>query len=265
MHQRNPLSWTSRMIPNSAILSEDEKIRPPTVEELNIRPSIVYWLMGQYRRLFYIPNGAFIDAVRAHQHLDYRLARPKRSSHDFYIVSRSPGRILPLGSASHWSVYCQGHFYHLSAPSLPRDSPHKSQHVSRYGDVRCQLAYEDASSPDTNDYQRLTNNANKKPLIAYKIGQTDYSPDQLFRLAVWIVSQLPVYSILSANCQHFARAMSMRSIMRFGDRSAFVGTATQIVDWDFRDKDEPYINCIERGFMTMRPRPRKFNLPLPIF
>ena len=249
------------MIPNSAVLSEDEKCRPPTVEELNNPSSKAHRLIGHFRRLFFIPNGEFIETVRDHRHLDYRLARPKISSHDFYVVSQSPGlKRVPVGSANHWPIYCQGYFYHLSAPNLPRESLHKSQHVSRYGDVRCQLRLK---SPDTNDYQRLTNSANKKPLIAYKVGQTDYSPDQLFRLAEWFLSQLPVYSLLSANCQHFVRAMSVRSLMRLSDRSAFVGTATQIVDWNFRNKDEPYINCIERGFMTTQPRPRKSNLPLP--
>lgn len=121
--------------------------------------------------------------------------------------------------------------------------------------MRCELRHEDLSNPESTDYWRLVDSANQKAMTAYKVGQTDYSPNQLLRLANWIIDRLPIYNLSTANCQHFAKNMAYRSVMRLSDRSRFVGTPTQIVDWDLGDKNEPHINCIERGFLTKRPRP----------
>ena len=43
--------------------------------------------------------------------------------------------------------------------------------------------------------------------------------------------------------------------MRVGDRSAFVGTANQIVDWDLKRGSQPHVNGIESGFVVAPPLP----------
>jgi len=258
---KNASRWLTRMIPNSTILPNDTNPRLPTVVELRTPSTRAKWIWAQKRGLLFLPNGEFIETVRFPQHLDLRLADPDPSSHDFYLVSRSPHLMGggPLGSFGHWSVYCQGHFYHLSAPNLPREFLKKSQNHSSANDVRCRLRHEDLSSPDSADYRRFVDSTVQKPMTAYKVGQTDYSPDQLLCLANWIINRLPVYSLFTANCQHFAKTLAYRSVMRLSDRSTFIGNPTQIVDWDLGDKNEPHINCIEQGFLTGRPRPSGFT------
>lgn len=56
--------------------------------------------------------------------------------------------------------------------------------------------------------------------------------------------------------------MVRRTVMRVGDRSAFAGTATQIVDWDLRKESQPHVNGIERGFLVAPPLPSMKYSPI---
>lgn len=243
---------------NAEILNDTTTGGPalPTMGELNARvPSKAKWVWRGRRSLLFLPNGEFIAQVKLHKHLQPLLADPAPTASDVYLVTR-PVRFTenPTGSLQHWSFHTQGIFYHLSAPDLPRDVTGKSQGATKSEDVGCSLKCEDLSNVNTEDYIRLHNLQSKKVLVAYKLGQTDYRPEQIMALARWTVEQLSVYGLFTANCQHFATTMVRRTIMRVGNRSAFAGTTLQIADWDF-SRVQPHRNGIEHGFVVSPPLP----------
>ena len=249
---------------NSEILSDTTTGGPalPTVGELN--PPVTSkadWMWRGRRSLLFFPNGEFVATVKMHQHLQPLLANPASTASDIYLVTR-PESIVnnPAGSLRHWSFYTQGVFYHLSAPDQPRDTTGKCHNATISRHVPCRLKCEDLSHVNSEDYIRLRTSSDQKVLLAYKVGQTDYRPDQILHLAQWAVRQLSRYSLFSANCQHFATTMFRRTAMRVGDRSAFVGTVVQIADWDLTRGIQPHTNGIERGFVVSPPLP---GMPCP--
>jgi len=246
-------------ISNSEILDDTTTGGPalPTIHELN--PTVASktrWVWRGRRGVLFLPNGEFVAQVKMHKHLQPLLADPASTASDIYLITRPEGIANnPAGSLKHWSFYTQGYFYHLSAPNLPRDSAGKGANATRCGDTVCRLKCEDMSDVNSQDYIRLQNASNRKALLAYKVGQTDYRPDQILGVAEWAVRQLSNYGLFSANCQHFATTMVRRTAMRVADRSAFVGTAIQIVDWDFGRGAQPHVNGLERGFAVGPPLP----------
>ena len=248
-------------VPNSDILADTTTGGPAlsSIGELN-RPLAykVEWIWRGRRSLLFLPNGEFIVKVKLHQHLQPLLAGPASTASDVYLVFR-PGSFesFQTGSLQHCSFYTQGVFYHLSAPDLSRNSSGKSPINNKYRDVACRLRCEDLSNTNSPDYIRLCNSSGMKVLVAYKVGQTDYRTDQILLLAEWAVHQLSVYGLFAANCQHFATTMVRRTVMRMGDRSAFAGTATQIVDWDLGRESQPHVDCLEHGFLITPSLPGK--------
>lgn len=210
----------------------------------------------------------FITHVRHGRHLDTCLADPHPSQHDLYLVMCYEGvwgtlaGVRLIGSAEHWSVFCNGHFYHLSAPGLPRQFAKECQQTAASKVTTNTLKHEDLSSEDTEDYKRVVrSNAYKsRALMAYKIGQTDYSQVQILQLAESIIAQLPDYGLFTANCQHFARSLVTKTLMRLADRSVFAGTATQIADWDRNGQPTIHVNSHKHGFIIQPPLPSKCGL-----
>lgn len=246
-------------IPNSEILEDTTTGGPalPTIGELNPPvTSRMRWLWRGRRSVLFLPNGEFVAKVKLHKHLQPLLADPASTASDVYVVTR-PESIgnNPIGSLNHWSYYTQGVFYHLSAPEFPRGSVRKGQNASKPKDVACRLKCEDLSNVNSEDYVWLRASSSQKLLVSYKVGQTDYRPDQILQIAEWSVRQLSKYGLFSANCQHFTTTMVRRTVMRVGDRSAFAGTATQISDWDLGRGSEPHVNEVERGFLIAPPLP----------
>ena len=246
-------------IPNSDILDDTTTggLALSTISELNpLVTSRTRWLWRGWRSVLYLPNGEFVAKVKLHQHLQPLLADPASTASDVYVVTR-PESIgnNPIGSLYHWSFYTQGVFYHLSAPDFPRESVEKGQNASKSRDAACRLRREDFSNGNSEDYVSLRLSSSRKLLVAYKVGQTDYTSDQVLQLAEWSVRKFSKYGLFSANCQHFATTMVRRTVMRVGDRSGFAGTAIQISDWDLGRGSEPHINDIERGFLFAPPLP----------
>ena len=239
--------------PNSEILDDTTTEGPtlPAIADLNLLgASKVDLILDGWRSLFFIPNGVFFMPVLLHRHIEPSLAYPDSNASDIYLVTRPQFGRFPSGSLQHWSFYTQGVFYHLSAPNLPRESTEKSHNASKSREAVCELKCNDLRNVDSEDYVRLQGSSGRKPLLAYKVGQTDYRSDQVLRLAEWAVRQLSTYGIFSANCQHFALEMVRRTAMRMGDRSAFAGTAIQIADWDLQRGIQPHSNGIDRGFLV---------------
>ena len=261
--REQPLSQDpSRYVPNSEILGNDSTYGPslPTIRDLwhselttteeGVFSRVIGRLFDTVLNAVYLPNGDLINHVRMARHIDFDLADPLPFHHDVYLVTRISKRPigekglmrLSRGSMSHWSVYCHGHYYHLSAPGLPRRIIEKSQEKSARESTTSRLRHEDLSSEFTDDYKRLAS-GNHRALMAYKVGQTDYSQEQVLRLAEWIISRLPEYRLFTANCQDFAISLIARTVMRIGDRSIFAGTAVQLAKWDRSRSNAEHINC----------------------
>ncbi|KAI9748151.1 MAG: hypothetical protein M1835_001873, partial [Candelina submexicana] len=164
-----------------------------------------------------VPNGDVLHLVETPRHIDHRLADSDPSSHDVYLVSR-PTQSYSLqmfASFEHWSVYSQGHFYHLSAPQQPRQLHKASRQLMEGLHKKPCLKHEDFSSHEAADYIKSKTSKRKAgPLIAYKVGQTDQLPDQLQTLAQSLIIGMPAYDLWSANCQHFSVGMLDRILIR---------------------------------------------------
>lgn len=253
--------------PNSEVLDDTTTGGPPlpTIHELDpLVPSKAEWLWRGRRGLLFFPNGEFIAKVKLHHHLQPLLSDPASTASDVYLVARPESLTIPFGSLLHWSFYTQGFFYHLSALDRSRDDTWSSQNPTKSTNTVCRLKYEDLSTVNSEDYIRFQGPLGRKVFLAYKVGQTDYRPDQILKLAEWVVRQLSAYGLFSANCQHFATTMVRRTVMRVGDRSAFAGTATQIVDWDLRKESQLHVNGIERGFLVAPPLPSMKYSPIAL-
>lgn len=276
---QTPSKKSSFCVPNSEILESDSTHGPslPTVRDLEYSEStaikervfirVIDRLLDTAVSASYLPNGEWIRQIRMPRQIRFDLADPLPFHHDVYLVTRlSTGTIggrhsIPgsRGSTSHWSLYCHGHYYHLSAPGLPRQIIEKSQQKSANRLTTSRLRHEDLSSEHTDDYKRLASKKGRA-LIAFKVGQTDYSQEQVLRLAEWIISLLPEYELFTANCQHFAIALMARTVMRLGDRSIFAGTAIQVAEWDRTGSNTQHINRLDVGFLIGPPLPCKRDI-----
>ena len=271
----------SRYVPNSGILGSDNTHGPslPTIRDLEHSE----WTTMKERafargigRLLdtaisasYLPNGGLIHHIRMVRHIRFDLPDPLPFHHDVYLVTalstntRGTRHSMPLewsrGSTSHWSFYCHGHYYHLSAPGLPRRIIEKNQQKSASRFTTSRLRHEDLSSEYTDDYKKLAFKE-RRVLIAYKVGQTDYSQEQVLQLAEWIISRLPEYELFTANCQHFAIALMARTVMKLGDRSIFAGTAIQLAKWDRSGSNAQHMNRLDVGFVVGPPLPCKRDI-----
>lgn len=246
-------------IPNSEILDDITTGGPalPTISELDPPASSkAEWMWRTKRSPILLPNGDFVHDVTLNRHLHPLLADPAANASDVYVVTRAETvRVNLVGSLHHWSFYSQGVFYHLSAPDLPRDNSRKSQNAIKSRNAGCRLRYEDLNNVSSEDYVRLQGPPGRKLLVAYKVGQTDYSFDRILKLAEWVVRHMPIYRLLSANCQHFTTMMVQRTVMRAADRSVFAGTAIQIVDWNLSRGNQPHVDSVEQGFVLAPPLP----------
>ncbi|ROV94601.1 hypothetical protein VPNG_09202 [Cytospora leucostoma] len=77
------------------------------------------------------------------------------------------------------------------------------------------------------------------------------------------------YDLLAGNCQLFALSLLSRTVMANGDCSIFVGSKTQLVEWDLsgrhRSPSQAIPRSIDLGFLVRKPRkPRKLT-PLSSF
>ena len=276
---QTPSKKSSLGVPNSEILERDSTHGPslPTIRDLEYSESttikervfvrVIDRLLDTAVSASYLPNGHVIRQIRRPRQIRFDLADPLPFHHNVYLVTRlsigtrggrysTPGS---RGSTSHWSLYCHGHYYHLSAPALPRRTIEKSQQKSASRFTTSRLRHEDLSSEHTDDYKRLASKKSRA-LIAFKVGQTDYSQEQVLRLAEWIISRLPEYELFTANCQHFAIALMTRTVMRLSDRSIFAGTAIQLAKWDRSGSNTQHINRLDVGFLIGPPLPCKRDI-----
>lgn len=274
--------------------------REPTVQEQQIRliyyktsnTSILKHNQAEYApclRDMYLnplqPSNAFEKTKDfLDKHLWDKLARPETFRQDLHqalyetqLVPNLPCRTnlsahvyvvtvphIPLEvSRHHWSVYSQGHFYHLSArvPKNPTKQSGTSGLEKKVTRAPLVLKVENLSTTESADYIKNAREASRKAFVAYEMGSTQYGPEQLRSLAQYIITALRTYDLLHANCQVFTTSLIERVVMTKRDCSVFVGSKTQLVDWDLRarqNNDEtahhPY--NLEHGYLIRKPRIR---------
>ena len=215
---------------NLDILAQDPGIRQSTLP--NSRTYIyekprekVGGVLGLMYRLDPI---RFHYLVQSHQQLHSSFdASPYENEHndrtiglyDVYAVTRPDmlHRAL-LQSVHHWSLYCNGHYYHLT----------KSQKIHGAQTI---LKDEDLSYPESIDYLSYRT-ASGGPLLAYHLGKTDYTPEQIHKIAEWVVERLSVYDLFSSNCQHFVLCLAVRILCCRRNTAVFMGHTLQIVEQD---------------------------------
>lgn len=182
------------------------------------------------------------------------LAEPGPNSRHVYVVS-SPHWVFP-GSYRHWSLYSQGHFYHLtiddSASCLVESATSTSENIGRRS--KTILNHQDLSSENTSDFMKYDDNRMKVALIAYQVGKTDYTHDEIYKLAGWIIKHMPIYSRFGDNCQKFDYSLLYRTVMTKRDFATFVGNGLQLVKWDTArststgQSGNGHQSCIQNGY-----------------
>lgn len=255
-------------IGNNVILGDSElPERPPTLREMGhdtrpidaVLPNFLVRLRQRINRAplpsilrDQLQKTNVLSTVASLRYIDRRFAEPDTASHDIYLVCR-PHRFA-FSSFQHWSFYSQGHYYHLSAPQQPRELVRASRGLTTGEHVGILLKHEDYTLPDA----AQANPHASRILVAYQVGQTDYRHAQLLAVATHIVGRMDAYDLLTANCQNFVCEMLARCVMRQRDRSAFVGTAAQIAQWDMHTKHAMgHQSSVSDGFVVADPRPCK--------
>lgn len=192
--------------------------------------------------------------IGARVQFDPDLAEPGPNSRHVYVVS-TPHK-QRLGSYKHWSLYSQGHFYHLtvndSASCLVESATSTSKNIGRRSNTI--LNHQDLSSENTSDFMKYDDNRMKVALIAYQVGKTDYTHDEIYKLAGWIIKHMPIYSRFGDNCQKFVYSLLGRTVMTKRDFATFVGNGLQLVKWDTArststgQSGNGHQSCIQNGY-----------------
>lgn len=94
----------------------------------------------------------------------------------------------------------------------------------------------------------------KLALIAYQVGKTHYTCDEICTLADWVIKHMPIYKRFSDNCQAFIRSLLFRTVMTKRDFATFVGNGLQLVQWNTArststgQSHNGHQSCIQNGF-----------------
>ncbi|CAG8898869.1 unnamed protein product [Penicillium egyptiacum] len=107
----------------------------------------------------------------------------------------------------HWSIYNEGHFYHIKMA----DGAQGSSIVLR----------------DDKDWKVLGG-----PFIAYHIGITDYYHEDISILAKWVITQLDHDTLSTAAYEQFVFGLAIRIVRGPGTTTAFIGNFWQIMEHD---------------------------------
>lgn len=209
-------------------------------------------------------TGNALNQVRYSRQLYSGLPHAVDGAKHVFVVTR-PHTGWPV-SWLHWSVYSQGYFYHLTAgdddvpfPKNPMRQTHVSGVNSGAGRIPIRPRTEDLSTTTRQDYIDAVNVTPKKTLTAFEVGRTRYSPEDIRRLAEWVIEELDKhgYDLLEASCQIFTQSLLCRVVMTQRDSSIFVGTKTQLVDWDLHGRPDHNAfrpNNVDSGFLIRKPR-----------
>jgi len=151
--------------------------------------------------------------------------------------------------ARHWSVYSQGHFYHLSLDEQGRPKL-KVEDCTQAQDVKQELPQEESAAtadfqPDINadapqDEPTQQTIKHEIALFVLEVGKTTYPPEKLRDIATEIMSHYTEYHLLLANCQMFVRNFLEKILKTRTDSSAFVGIRKQVIQWDLYGRNSGF-------------------------
>lgn len=201
------------------------------------------------RTVWRIDRRHFTERTMLWKELDGRLplpAMPSPSSglRDVYMISRPHNANLTgFNSFIHWSVYCEGLVYHLSADSASTEQfrLHSATLKSAYTKARTMLRVDKCDVASSEN----------PPLVCYHIGQTDLDDAEITCLAQWIIRKLNRYDLFRSNCQHFTMALCVRILCRRRYFAIFTGSLAQLYAWDQLRKHglgSGFIGSFSQGF-----------------
>jgi hypothetical protein len=269
-HQHHAMD-EGRIAPSNAIILGDASqdfartADDLILEQLSREPGYLKkWEDWKENYLFQPPTAYYMGdalySVRYQRQIYAQLPLQLERSHHVYVVC-SPHEGWPI-STRHWSIYTQGFFFHLSANDARKatDGAGEDSSIGKEHNAKApvSLREEDLSSSLTREYQQALAHAFEKPYIAFEVGKTQYSYQQIHKLAAWLIDRLQKYDLREANCQIFALALLRRTVMCQRDCSTFIGNKTQLVDWDMRirhDPSQPTPASKQHGFLLREPKP----------
>lgn len=181
-------------------------------------------------------NGGYLSYLRWLHQLDPRLPPPSSQDHGVYLVTASRGRTRYR--FTHWSLYSQGQFYHLTATkrggSRHFDSTPEplSTLPQPENTIPVRLKVQNVVDDSSVDFEPLSAKTEATALQAYHVGSTRFTTKQIRQIAESIIGEISCYNIFAENCQLFAISLAERAIMTQRDCSVFVGHMHQIAAWD---------------------------------
>lgn len=203
-------------------------------------------LLSPFQVTYRIRRIRFAYMVRRWLDLDPRLPAPQNvvqrpDLRDVYLITRADTlNYVVAQSLHHWSIYCDGYVYHLSAQSQSGSNKINHSGISPNRrpthDDTTELKYGNYNYVRGHDWS-ADNVVPGRPLVAYHIGQTDLQHGEVLAIARWIIGKISLYDYLRSNCQHFAMSLCVRILCRRRSLTVFMGTLQQIASWDARCKE----------------------------
>jgi len=180
-------------------------------------------------------NGDFFSGLRYQNQLDQRLPPPSPQDHGVYLVAAPRG--LTRYRFIHWSLYSQGHFYHLTATKpgicyLDAASKPSSRLTEPGSPLPVDLMVQNVIEHSSPNFTPLSTKIEATALQAYHIGDTRFTAKQIRQIASTLIGHIGFYNALDKNCQLFAISLAWRTVMTQRDCSVFVGHMYQIAAWD---------------------------------
>ena len=153
-----------------------------------------------------------------------------------YIVAR-PNRWQRLVTTPfqrcHWSIYSQGHYYHLSQGTATHVGPSIT------------LRDDDYTAP-----QDLLKRQPAQPFIAYHIGTTDYSPAHIHQIAQWVVKIMNGTRSSVTSHQQFVWGLGARIICGPRNSTVVMGDLLQLSEQIYHFETLSSGSPIPSGFAT---------------
>jgi hypothetical protein len=221
----------SAIEPLPRTLSDYEDIEPHRMVTLH---EAIGWAMSRVVGVAW-DNGDFLSSLRWLNQLDQRLPPPSPQNHGVYLVAAPRGEMRYR--FIHWSLYSQGHFYHLTATKpgmcyLDAASKPSSRLTEPGSPLPVDLMVQNVIEHSTTNFTPLTPKIETTALQAYHIGDTRFTAKQIHQIAASITGHISSYNALDKNCQLFAISLAWRTVMTQRDCSVFVGHMYQIAAWD---------------------------------
>lgn len=252
-HRQKPVEELS----NDDVLSDRscKHERLPTLSEVHNAHPTQWWLSINVEKeenwrdfTMNVRNAAFLKEMRHSRNFHHNLAPVRDDATDVWVLC---GRYATtVESWRHWSVLVHGQIHHLAklkenGTRMPQQTADTFESLPQTGLLRKLLAKQKQRTPiapRTQDFSHLStgdsidDSARKTKFVAYHVGQTLYSREEVAKLAEATVKQMEAnhmgsYDVFQNNCQHFVLALVRRIVMTQRKPIAVGGTRLQIAHW----------------------------------